>query len=77
MVADAVMRYGVSASGEVSRCSTGRLPPDGTVWATMARGQPNPRDRARSPGWEGDSAGELPPEARLHGVEAGRAPRRR
>ena len=61
MVADAVMRYGVTASGEVSRCSTGRLPPEGTVWATIARGQPNPRDRASSPGCEGDSAGELAP----------------
>ena len=61
MLAEMAMRYGVTALGEVSRCSTGRLPSAGTVCATITRGQPKPRESASSPGCDGERAGDPPP----------------
>src|SRR5665647_567160 len=58
IVADALIRYGVAASGDVSRCRIGRGLLDDRVWATMTRGKPKPRDRARSRGCCGARAGE-------------------
>src|SRR5665811_1714006 len=45
-----LIRYGVAASGEIRRCRMGRPPSGATVWATMNRGKPKPRETARSLG---------------------------